>query len=514
MNLAHFETTGVAFDYPAQWQVFKEATPPPMIHIPIQVICKLQSGNSGEVGLFWMDVPPDTKGKDVFASAYDDLQTSPWLASIVKEGEENLGGKNFLIKEFQVPSWTKPVQFKHYWWEFGGKLFLFALVADLDEFQAFQTAALPVLETFSAQPDKIVPSTQPSQLIELEDLTLEFPQFWEVWKESQEKINPELNARILCTAYVKEPFRAMEILERDFSGLLRQLKMKDIFRLTYSGFNDPEALVKDVSEGKLSVAGVEALVKLYTHPHGEPWMRVEDVWLEVNGKILIISYTTYPEQFSSFEGEFKQILSSIRLKLKPTEIPTEIPTGIPPSPETITPSSTATETPSLLKEELLTARQAFSLVEPKVKAYNPQASLCGIFSGTFQAGEPVFEDGTSLAWEFWFIAPGEKIIISVKNGEVGEISQENYKGSALVPLPKNWMDSPMAIEKALNEFVRIHPEISDFKIADHGLLYEPFPVSGKGKVPAVCLYIQTSERYPYLVILDAETGEFIKESKM
>lgn len=71
---------------------------------------------------------------------------------------------------------------------------------------------------------------------------------------------------------------------------------------------------------------------------------------------------------------------------------------------------------------------------------------------------------------------------------MGEISQENYKGSALVPLPKNWMDSPIAIEKALNEFVRIHPEISDFKIADHGFSMSPFPYLEKAR-SRLCVFI-------------------------
>jgi len=179
-----------------------------------------------------------------------------------------------------------------------------------------------------------------------------------------------------------------------------------------------------------------------------------------------------------------------------------------------TTSPSASETPSALEGSLLTARQAFALAEPKAKAYSTEVKFMVAFSGIRQTGEAILEDGTSLAWEFWFLVPGEKLIISVRQGTTIEVKNEAYQGSFYVPMPEGWIDSPLAIKRAREEFAKNHPDASEFPIADMGLLYQTVPILGKGNMATVSLYLQGTEQYPYAVILDAATGEFLNELKM
>ena len=107
--------------------------------------------------------------------------------------------------------------------------------------------------------------------------------------------------------------------------------MEQVFHETYLYMEEPTIPVRDVSDGTISVAGQMALVKWYTRPSGEPWWRVQDVWLQAGSKILILQWSTYPDQFLQAQTEFDQILSTVRLTPSSTETPILSPTATPTS---------------------------------------------------------------------------------------------------------------------------------------------------------------------------------------
>ena len=63
------------------------------------------------------------------------------------------------------------------------------------------------------------------------------------------------------------------------------------------------------------------------------------------------------------------------------------------------------------------------------------------------------------------------------------MKNEAYQGSFYVPMPEGWIDSPLAIKRACEEFAKNHPDASEFPIADMGLLYQTVPIPGKGIWP-------------------------------
>jgi len=421
-----------------------------MVSLPLQAICQLIAVGEGQISIFWMELPADRNRIELFATAYSKLNDPDSNAREVKESEKTVQGKVFLTKEYQIP-WGEPYrQYQDYWWEKDSGLFLFSLYSGLGNSQEFQASAAQVLESFSVQSGFLLPTTQAPSSFELQDVSFKYPPGWEVKTKfsGPEAHDPELDARRLCRTFTQNPYRSLEVLQKD---LPEGASMETIFQATYNRFEEPGVQVRDVSEGTLSVGGQTALVKFYNRPSGEPWWRVEDVWLKVNGKILILSFTTYPEQFSQFQPEFEQVLSSLRLTPKPTETP-NTPTAL------STTSPSASETPSALEGPLLTVRQAFALAEPKAKAYSKEVKFVAAFSGIRQTGEAILEDGRSLAWEFWFLVPGEKLIISVQKGRVTEVKNEAYQGSFYMPMPEGWIDSPLAIKRAREEFAKNHPD--------------------------------------------------------
>lgn len=428
-----------------------------------------------------MELPVEKNRTELFATAYSKLNDPDSNAREVKESEKTVQGKAFLIKEYQIP-WGEPYrQYQDYWWEKDSCLFLFSLNSGLGNSQEFQASAAQVLESFSVQSEFLLPTTQAPSSFELKDVSFKYPPGWEVKTKfsGPEAHDPELDARLLCRTFTQNPYRSLEVLQKD---LPNGVGLEEVFQATYKRFEEPGVLVTEVSETTLSAGGQTALVKFYNRPRGEPWWRVEDVWLKVNGKILILSFTTYPEQFSQFQPEFEQVLSSLRLTPKPTETP-NTPTAL------STTSPSALETPSALEGSLLTARQAFALAEPKAKAYSTGVKFMVAFSGIRQTGEAILEEGTSLAWEFWFLVPGEKLIISVRQEAAIEVKNEAYQGSFYVPMPEGWIDSPLAIKRACEEFAKNHPDASEFPIADMGLLYQTVPIPGKGiwpRSPYIC----------------------------
>lgn len=523
-DISSYNSKGIYFEYPGNWKLSQELVPLPLINASLKEICRLEDPNGGQMGILFADLPQGIETGDLLKTLYDKSPSSLLNVQNFQEAKKTLGGKDLWEIEFQIPSFHLPTQFKNWWWQFQGKLFLFVLLGESGDFPGLESKALKVVESFTVNLQEFTESFPLKKVIKGEDYALEIPEGWEVKEYPLTKPgkNPDLGTIIIWEASRRDPYQSISFQEFDFSGIkasLKSLKLQDLFRETYEamfqryyeGVPPDTIYFYDVKEQEIQIGDLKALAKTYTHPWGEPWIRTEDVWLEINKKVFIISFSTYPQDFESHRSEFLKILSSIQWVFKPEEKPTGKPTE-----PFLTPTPTLTATPTTPEETqpFLTARQAYSLIESTIFQRFPDAKLEGIFGGKFQTGEPINPDGTCLSWEFWFASPGTRITISVQNGKVGEISTQTVNKSSVVFLPENWPDSPEVIERAFQEFKRLHPEISDFRIADHGLLYEPFPVSGKGDVPAACLYIQTSNGYPFLIVLNAETLEFIKELKM
>jgi len=52
----------------------------------------------------------------------------------------------------------------------------------------------------------------------------------------------------------------------------------------------------------------------YNRPWGEPWWKFQDIWLEKDNVIYVLSFHAPPTSFDTYNDVFEQILESFQFK--------------------------------------------------------------------------------------------------------------------------------------------------------------------------------------------------------
>jgi hypothetical protein len=324
----HFASDGVTFDYPGRWQLSLVVESPPVFSLPVQAVGQLTGDRYAQMDIYWLPIPVESSFKELFLQGYSRLDSADPPAREAKTSETMIGTKGLLVKEYQVPHGETYLQYRDLWWQKEDRLYIFSLHATLGNFDGMPEELKIVLESFDVVFQPIPTSTATIGRYTREDLTFEYPIGWEI----STRIGPiqgELQAKTMCSLHsTVGPYRSLLLWQRD---LPQGTTMEKMFRDTYLYMEDPTALVRDVSDGTLAVAGQTALVKWYTRPSGEPWWRVQDIWLQAGSKIMILQWSTDPDQFLQSKAEFDQILSTVRLTPASTETPVFSPTAAPTS---------------------------------------------------------------------------------------------------------------------------------------------------------------------------------------
>ena len=87
--------------------------------------------------------------------------------------------------------------------------------------------------------------------------------------------------------------------------------LETVFHQTYAGIADE---LRDVSEGTTNVGDQPAYTITYQRPWGEPWWQFQDVWLEKDGTIYLLSLHAAPGKFQESADELEAILDQFVLK--------------------------------------------------------------------------------------------------------------------------------------------------------------------------------------------------------
>lgn len=526
----HYESNGLIFDFPSTWKLSPDGELPPAFSLPAKVVLLLQNDAGAGIALLIIEPGQGEKMEDLFQKAYLQLNGGLHSARNISQSTGMIGEKNVLFKSYELGWGEGYRKYEDSWIELDGRIFIFSLWSGVSQFKSYIADRDFILSSFRSTLAPFTPSPTPALgRFKGKDISFEYSGSFEIKTNfaTSEEENPEFDAKRICSLTAQNPWRSVEVLEKKHTF---GMKMKDFFRLYYLWRE--KSLIRDFSESSMNLSGgLDVLVKLYNRPLGELWYRFEDVWIETGSKIFILSFYCPLEKFEAFQEEIEQILNSLYIPLPSTETPrptlsptpsssptptplTSTPTSsITPSPPTTsTPTSSPTATPST--GILLTARAAFALVQPKVLEWSAEAQFVAGFAGVYQTGEPIYDDGTCSNWEFWFIKPGKKLIVSLSIGEITSLKEENYGGSYFVIMPENWIDSPRAIERAREELAKNHADAEMYHIANLGLLYQTVPILGKGNMATISVYFAKGNEYPYYVIIDASTGEFLHEGKM
>ena len=80
------------------------------------------------------------------------------------------------------------------------------------------------------------------------------------------------------------------------------------------GYADPMPEIEDVVKGPYSRGGLSGLTINYRRPWGEPWWRFNDIWLEKDGVVYVLSFHTYPGSYDSSVELMDQIVDSFYVK--------------------------------------------------------------------------------------------------------------------------------------------------------------------------------------------------------
>lgn len=324
----HFASDGVTFDYPGQWQLSLIVESPPVLSLPVQAVGQLTGDRYAQMNIYWLPIPAESSFQELFLQGYSRLEGADPPAREAKTSETMIGTKGLLVKEYQVPHGETYRQYQDIWWQKEERLYIFSLYATLGSFAGMPEELKIVLQSFDVVFQPTPTSTATIGRYTREDLAFQYPIGWEISTKIG-SIQGELQAKTVCALHsTVGPYRSLLLWQRDFP---QGTTMEQVFHDTYLYMEEPTTPVRDVSDGTLSVAGKTALVKWYTRPSGEPWWRVQDIWLKAGSKIMILQWSTYPDQFLQAQAEFDQILSTVRLTPSSAETPILSPAATPTS---------------------------------------------------------------------------------------------------------------------------------------------------------------------------------------
>jgi len=149
-------------------------------------------------------------------------------------------------------------------------------------------------------------------------VSFDYPDDWgpisQVFPKYEMQHDPELNADELAiivdagssTGQGEKYSVSVHIMKRDLpSGV----SLKSLFDQTY----EDKSYVM-ISDDTATINGIQAYIKVYKKPHGEPWYQVKDVWLEKDGEVYIISCWALPSGFAELQDKFNIIIDSFTIE--------------------------------------------------------------------------------------------------------------------------------------------------------------------------------------------------------
>lgn len=92
--------------------------------------------------------------------------------------------------------------------------------------------------------------------------------------------------------------------------------LRAVFDQTYAEIADQ---INQVSDTERVIDGQTALVKQYNRPWGEPWYTFQDAWLEVDGKIYVISCQSKLNPQPEERAGCASVMDSLRFNTRPAE---------------------------------------------------------------------------------------------------------------------------------------------------------------------------------------------------
>jgi hypothetical protein len=83
------------------------------------------------------------------------------------------------------------------------------------------------------------------------------------------------------------------------------------FNLAYQ---NPVPEIEEVSQQEFDLGELTGFEITYKRPWGEPWWRFQDVWLEKDGVVYVLSFHTAPTRWETYTETLTQILDSFSFK--------------------------------------------------------------------------------------------------------------------------------------------------------------------------------------------------------
>jgi len=87
--------------------------------------------------------------------------------------------------------------------------------------------------------------------------------------------------------------------------------LETVFQQTYAAIADE---LREVSEAPIQLGEQQAYSITYQRPWGEPWWQFQDVWLEKDGTMYVLSFHAAPARFQEYMDEFESILDQFVIK--------------------------------------------------------------------------------------------------------------------------------------------------------------------------------------------------------
>lgn len=144
-------------------------------------------------------------------------------------------------------------------------------------------------------------------------VSLDWPEGWRLEPDTVGRssyLEVLLDPSVLCELSRKEPYARVVLMERDLAS---GETVQGVFDETYEALAETHgSSLREVTGWSTTVSGQPALVKSYEAPSGEPYYQYEDVWLERDGRIYVLSvwaHISVDEQ--EIPVDFAEILESL-----------------------------------------------------------------------------------------------------------------------------------------------------------------------------------------------------------
>lgn len=143
--------------------------------------------------------------------------------------------------------------------------------------------------------------------------SLDWPEGWKVetsegWRSSYLEVI--LQTEALCELSREKPYARTVLMTRDLVG---GETLQSVFDRTYSEMAEFHGdSFREVTGWSTSVNGLPALVKSYEAPSGEPYYQYQDVWLERDGRLFVLTvwaHTAVDEQ--EIPADFEEIVRGL-----------------------------------------------------------------------------------------------------------------------------------------------------------------------------------------------------------